>query len=96
MKYLQDLSRLSTKIIDDHEFKSMCAKEKGPRKFYELFKVHNDHVFPELTPERPIVSGCGSITENISKFLDHHAKDLVQDMDSYLQNTPDLLRHLEY
>ena len=58
----------------------MCAKEKGPGKFYELFKAHKDHVFPELPPERPIVSGCGSITENISKFLDHHAKDLVQDM----------------
>ena len=41
------------------------------------------------------MTGCGSITENISKFLDHHAKDLVQDMDSYLQNTLDLLRHLE-
>ena len=65
-------------------------RKKILEKLYELFKVHNDHVFPELPPERPIVSGCGSITENISKFLDHHAKDLVQDMDSYLQNTPDL------
>ena len=34
-------------------------------KFYELFKVHKDHSQPDLPPERPIVSGCGSITENI-------------------------------
>ena len=73
----------------------MHAKENGPGKFYELFKVHKDHTFPELPPERPIVSGCGSITENISLFLDHHCKHLVPKLDSYLQDTPDLLRHLE-
>ena len=50
---------------------------------------------PNLPPERPIISGCGSITENISLFLDHHSKHLVPEIDSYLQDTPDLLRQLE-
>ena len=28
-------------------------------------------------------------------FLDHHTKDQVPKIDSFLQDTPDLLRHLE-
>jgi hypothetical protein len=35
------------------------------------------HEKPNLPPGRTIVSGCGSITETISQFVDHHAKDLV-------------------
>ena len=42
-----------------------------------------------------MISGCGSYTENISKFVDHHAKSLVPEIDSYIQDTPDLLRELE-
>jgi hypothetical protein len=42
-----------------------------------------------------IISGCGSITENISLFIDHHSKHLVLKTPSYLQNTPDLLSQIE-
>lgn len=35
--------------------------------FYSLPKVHKYKIPP---PGRPIVSGCGSITENLSKFID--------------------------
>jgi hypothetical protein len=41
------------------------------------------------------VSGCNSNTEKISKFVDHHPKQLVPLMPSYLQDTPDLLRQIE-
>ena len=44
---------------------------------------------------RPIISGCGSITENLSLFVDTHTKNLVKTIPSYLQDTPDFLRHLE-
>ena len=64
-------------------------------KFYQLFKIHKDHTKPDLPPGRPIVSGCGSFTEKISQFVDEHAKDLVKEIPSYIQDTPDLLRHLE-
>ena len=73
----------------------MKTKDKGPGKIYHLFKVHKAHDPPNLPPGRPIVSSCNSITENISKFVDHHAKDLVTKIPSYLQDTPDFLRHLE-
>ena len=58
-------------------------------------KVHKEHTRPNLPPGRPILNGCNSITENLSLFVDHHAKDLVKKIPSYLQDTPDFLRHLE-
>ena len=86
---------LKDKFITNDEFKAMEAKNRNPGKFYQLFKVHKSHESPNLPPGRPIVSGCGSIAENISLFVDAHAKELVKELPSYIQDTPDLLRHLE-
>ena len=60
-------------LISDDEFSHMDPTSKGPGKFYELFKVHKKHQTGTPPPERPIVSTCGSITENIG---------------TYIQNTP--------
>jgi hypothetical protein len=73
----------------------MSPVEKNPGKFYQIFKVQKKHDPPNLPPGRPIGSGCNSITEKMSHFVDFHAKHLVPLMLSYLQDTPDLLRHLE-
>ena len=73
----------------------MDPTEKRAGKYYQLFKVHKEHTHPNLPDGRPIVSGCGSITENISLFVDAHTKHLVKEIPSYLQDTPDFLRHLE-
>ena len=74
------------------ELKSL---KKRHSRFYQLFKIHKTHTFQNLLPERPIVSGYGLITENITLFLDHNTKDLDEKSDSYLQDAPDLLRQLE-
>jgi hypothetical protein len=73
----------------------MTAKDKKPGKFYQLFKIHKKFKEPNLPPGKPIISGCGSITENISLYVNHHAKDLVPEIPSYLQDTPHFLRELE-
>jgi hypothetical protein len=86
---------LDSNRISKTEHDAMSTKEKVPRKFYQLFKVHKPFNEPELPPARPIISGCGSITENMSLFVDHHTKDLVPKIPSYLQDTPHLLRELE-
>ena len=66
-----------------------------PGKFYETFKVHKEHQPGETPPERPIISGSGSVTENISLFVEHNIKDLARTHTSYLQDTPDFLRFVE-
>ena len=45
-------------------------------------------------PGRPIISGCGSPTENLSKYLDHYLKPIVQIIPSYIQDTTHFLREL--
>ena len=73
----------------------MRPGEKGVGKIYHMYKVHKAHTLPNLPSSRPIVSGCNSITENLSLFVDYHAKDLVPKIPSYIQDTPDFLRHIE-
>ena len=50
--------------------RTMAAKEKGPGKFYQLFKVHKTHSHPELPPERPIVSGCEYVGQTKRRLVD--------------------------
>ena len=73
----------------------MLPKDKNPGKFYQLFKVHKEHEPGSVPPGRPIISGSGSITENISIFVDHFLKPLADKHESYLQDTPDFLRFIE-
>jgi hypothetical protein len=86
---------LAKNEISKDEFNAMCTTDKGPGKFYQLFKVHKEHNPNKLPPGRPIISGCNSITENLNLFVDYHAKHLVPNIPSYLQDTPDLHRHFE-
>ena len=73
----------------------MNPKDKGPGRFYQLFKVHKDHEQGNLPPGRPIISGNGCLTENVSLYVEHHSKPLVPKIDSYLKDTPDFLRTLD-
>ena len=82
-------------LISKNEKVAMDPTHKGPCKFYELFKVHKTHVEGKAPPERPIVSACGSITENIGKFVQVHLKKFSNTHHSYLQDSPDFLRAIE-
>ena len=46
-------------------------------------------------PERPICSGCGSMFENVSKYIEYHIKEVGTTHTTYLQDTPDFLRYIE-
>ena len=52
----------------------MNTEDKDPAKFYCNFKVHKQNEHNDIPPVRAIISGSGSITENISIYLDHHIK----------------------
>ena len=86
---------LDNEYISKEEIDAMNPSEKTPGKFYQLFKVHKAHEVGKAPPERPIISGSGSITENISLFVEHHVKQLATQHPSYLQDTPDFLRNIE-
>ena len=73
----------------------MNTEDKKPSTFYCNFKVHKQTDHTTLPPVRPIASGSGSITENISLLVEHHIKDPSTKHASYLQDTPHFLRVID-
>ena len=71
----------------------MDPSAKSVGKFYMNFKVHKPHDI--IPPERPIVSGCDSITSNIGKYVDFHLNDISTTHPSYIQDTPHFIRIIE-
>ena len=80
-------------IINKEEFDAMDPSAKSVGKFYMNFKVHKPHDI--IPPERPIVSGCDSITSNIGKYVDFHLNDISTTHPSYIQDTPHFIRIIE-
>ena len=80
-------------IITQSDYKAMNPEDRNAAKFYCNYKVHKAH--DSIPPERPIISGSGSITENISIYVDHHKKHIATQHQSYLQDTPHILRIIE-
>ena len=73
----------------------MEPEGKNAAKLYCTFKVHKPHTVMTFPPERPIVSAKGSVMENASHFVEHNIKDHGTQHPSYIQDTPDFLRHLQ-
>ena len=82
------------KLISEEEFKAMNPMHMPPSKFYQIYKVHKNSN-SKIPPERPIVSTCGSFTERIGQYVQHHLKSLSNIHPSYLQDSPDFLRAIE-
>ena len=70
----------------------MDPENKNPSTFYCTFKAHKPHTEGTAPPERPTISGSGSLTENPSLFIEHHIKGLANKHPTYLQDTPHFLR----
>ena len=68
---------LDNKNIDENEYLAMNPQDKGPGRLYCTFKVHKKHDEGKAPPEKPIVSGSNSITENASLFVEHHIKAIA-------------------
>ena len=77
--------------LTNSDFNLMDPKECGLAKFYQIYKIHKQFNEGQLPPARPIINNIGSLTENISKYVDHHTKDLVNTLPSYLEDTRDFL-----
>ena len=82
-------------LITDGEFSAMDPEDTGPARFYCNFKIHKEHLPNKPPPVRPIISGSGSTTENIGKFVEHYINKIAKSHKSFLEDTPDFLRHIE-
>ena len=86
---------LDNKIITQEEYDAINPDDKDLARFYCNFKVHKDYEHKKAPKPRAIISGCGSITENASLFVQHHLQDVFHSHKSYLQDTPDFLREID-
>ena len=84
---------LDNNYINKNKFDAMIPDEKKAGRFYINFTVHKEH--DHLPPPRPIISGSGSITENLGTFIEHHIKDIATKHEAYIQDTPDFLRAID-
>ena len=86
---------LENELITNNEFDAMKTDDKKAAKFYEIFKVHKQHIEGETPPERPIISSSGSYTENIGLYVENFLQKISNKHPSFLQDTPDFLREIE-
>lgn len=78
--------------ITSKEYDFLFPKNPKVASFYLLPKVHKDLLNP---PGRPIINGIDTITEPSSKYIDYFIKPLTCSLESYVQDTSDLLKKLE-
>ena len=76
-------------IIDDKLKKTLYNKAPRTPNFYMLPKIHKPN-----NPGRPIVKGIGSITENISAYVDQEIRHLIPRKPSYLKDTTHVIHIL--
>ena len=85
--------------IDKDQAEWLVPQEPSPGRLYGLVKDHvNPDKWPDgskIPPMRPVESASGTTFENASHFVDFYSNDLVKDLPSYWQDTPDMLRFFD-
>ena len=81
--------------LSKQEYEALDPTDKGCGRFHQIFKVHKPHPTGAIPPGRPIVSGNRSVTENLSKYVNHQIKHFMQNMPSFLEDILYFLRILE-
>jgi len=96
-KHIKEIEEILKTMVEKDEidwetFASLCPSSSKNRtaNFYFLPKIHKKEV-----KGRPIISGNGCPTEQISAFVDEHIKGYVKTLDSYVKDTTDFIRKLE-
>ncbi|PIK56552.1 hypothetical protein BSL78_06520 [Apostichopus japonicus] len=90
----QNVKRVIQKIVSNGSIdrklgQNLLENDPKPGRFYFLPKIHK-----EGNPGRPIISGNGTATEKISKFVDLLIQPLVSALPSYVQDTTDFIRKI--
>ena len=53
-----------------------------------MYLLSNIHIHIDIhIPGRPVISTCGTPTEKVSEFLDHHLKTIMQKCQSCIKDT---------
>ena len=75
---------LNRNMISQEEYIAMNPEDGNPAKFYCNFKIQKDHTINKAPPQRPIISGSGSILENIGKYVEFYIHNIATKHESFL------------
>ena len=90
---MRALEKISIQVdLSNDTLYYFLAKDPKFAGFYLLPKIrkrlHN-------APDRPVISNCGSYTENISSFLDHPLQPIAQKVNSFIKDTYHFLQKIK-
>ncbi|CAJ0966566.1 unnamed protein product [Ranitomeya imitator] len=88
--YYKELNKLVS-CLPDESTRADGLIPKSPRT--GIFYMH-PKIYKSGNPERPIISCVGTLTEQVSGWVEGILKPLVKDTPSYMQDTTDLLNKL--
>lgn len=86
------LEALKSGIITKTVYDGLKVAHSVVPTLYLTPKIHKDQVKP---PGRPIISGSGSLSEPVCRFLDFFLRPILESVLSYIRDSMDVLRHLE-
>ena len=101
---MQELAKASNRLFKNLKKKGCIAvkeleyfsiefkKATNLGKTYQLPKIHKS-LFD--VPRRPVISNCGTSRENVSEFLDHVLKPVMQQSRPYIKDYCDFIKKLK-
>ena len=82
-------------VISEKELKYFSFEYKKATNLEKLYLLPKIHKRLKNVPGRPIISNCGTPTEKVSEFLDHHLKPVMQSGWSYNKDSGDFLKKIK-
>ena len=84
--------RLNRKIIiSEKELKYFSYSFKNASCLGKMYLLRKIHKRLYNVPGHPVISNCGTPTEKVSEFLDHHLQPVMKSGKYYVKDTGDLL-----
>ena len=77
------------KLISDKELKYFSYSFKNVSCLGKMYLLPKIHKRLYNVPGRPVISNCGTPTEKVSEFLDHHLQPVMKSGKSYVKYTGD-------
>ena len=82
-------------IISEKELQYFTYKYKKTTSLGKMYLLPKIHKRLYDVPGKPVISNCGTPTEKVSEFLDHHLKPVMQAGESYIKDTGDFLNKIK-
>ena len=82
-------------MISEKELKYFSYNFKNASCLGKMYLLPKIHKRLHDVPGRPVISNCGTPTEKLSEFLDHHLQPVMKAGKSYIKDSGDFLEKLK-